>query len=82
MLSDGMAFTFSEDVFLLHTRDHKNPVIFGLFNTTRWDIYSVNRSCSQLSSLIYDRMIICLPLLTCVCNQLSLASLLRMTEVY
>ncbi|XP_057589715.1 semaphorin-3E [Hippopotamus amphibius kiboko] len=23
-----------EDVFLLHTRDHKNPVIFGLFNTT------------------------------------------------
>nr|XP_051708980.1 semaphorin-3E isoform X1 [Oryctolagus cuniculus] len=23
-----------EDVFLLQTRDHKNPVIFGLFNTT------------------------------------------------
>nr|KAF6419353.1 semaphorin 3E [Rousettus aegyptiacus] len=23
-----------EDIFLLHTRDHKNPVIFGLFNTT------------------------------------------------
>ncbi|KAG8508430.1 Semaphorin-3E, partial [Galemys pyrenaicus] len=23
-----------EDVFVLHTRDHKNPVIFGLFNTT------------------------------------------------
>nr|XP_023494864.1 semaphorin-3E isoform X1 [Equus caballus] len=23
-----------EDVFLLYTRDHKNPVIFGLFNTT------------------------------------------------
>ncbi|XP_028584602.2 semaphorin-3E isoform X1 [Podarcis muralis] len=23
-----------EDVFLLHTRDNKNPVIFGLFNTT------------------------------------------------
>ncbi|XP_063093534.1 semaphorin-3E isoform X2 [Cavia porcellus] len=23
-----------EDVFLLHTRDQKNPVIFGLFNTT------------------------------------------------
>ncbi|XP_072509326.1 semaphorin-3E isoform X1 [Notamacropus eugenii] len=23
-----------EDIFLLHTRDNKNPVIFGLFNTT------------------------------------------------
>ncbi|XP_068962315.1 semaphorin-3E-like [Petaurus breviceps papuanus] len=25
-----------EDIFLLHTRDNKNPVIFGLFNTTRY----------------------------------------------
>ncbi|XP_068962688.1 semaphorin-3E-like [Petaurus breviceps papuanus] len=27
-----------EDIFLLHTRDNKNPVIFGLFNTTRKEI--------------------------------------------
>lgn len=39
-----MVFNFSEDVFLLYTRDHKNPVIFGLFNTTRWEIYMLNKN--------------------------------------
>lgn len=39
-----MVFNFPEDIFLLHTRDHKNPVIFGLFNTTRWEIYMIGKN--------------------------------------
>lgn len=46
ILSNIMVFNVSEDVFLLHTRDHKNPVIFGLFNTTRWEIYMASQKTS------------------------------------
>lgn len=42
-----MVFNFTEDIFLLHTRDHKNPVIFGLFNTTRWEIYMIYENMKQ-----------------------------------
>ncbi|KAL8219237.1 UNVERIFIED_CONTAM: Semaphorin-3E [Gekko kuhli] len=32
-----------EDVFLLHTRENKNPVIFGLFSTTREKIIDLRQ---------------------------------------
>ena len=53
ILSNVIVLNFSEDVFLVHTRDHKNPVIFGLFNTTRWEICVVN-------NILWNK--ICLPL--------------------
>ena len=31
-------FCVAEDVFVLTNRDDKNPEIFGLFSTTRYDI--------------------------------------------
>lgn len=34
-LSNECVVVFSEDVFVLHNKDGKDPEIFGLFSTTR-----------------------------------------------
>lgn len=35
-------FYFVEDVFLLPTRDDKNPIVYAVFTTSRYDFYQHN----------------------------------------